>query len=189
MGAAIQPPRPPAPPRTGSHVVAIVLLSLGLIVLVAGLSVWFGVKFLAQNVKVSVDDSEGRKEVSIRTPIGSLEVKPQVDETRIGLPVYPGATRVEKGESATISVDLPDEKRLRVLAAQYSTTDALDKVREFYKEQLGSRVTKFVDRTPDGKTLFEIKSGSEEKLVSLKRENDDTQISLVRIIHSEGSAN
>jgi hypothetical protein len=181
--------RPPAPPRTGSHVVAIVLLSLALIVLVAGLSVWFGMKFLARNVQVSVDDSEGRKEVSIRTPLGSLEVKPQVDEARIGLPVYPHARRVEEEGSASIHVGLPDAKSLRVYAARFETDDPLEKVRDFYAEQLRGRLTKSAEKTPDGKVVFEIKRDGQEQLVVLESKRGRTQIGLVRILHSEDGTN
>lgn len=192
MGATPQPPRPPEPPpppRTGSHVVAIVLLTLALIILVAGVAVWFGLKFLARNVQVSVDDAGGRKEVSIRTPVGSLEVKPQVDESRIGLPVYPGATRVEDEGSASIHVRLSDAKSLRVYAARFETEDSLKRVQDFYSEQLRGRLTKAVEKRPDGKVAFEMKRDDQEQIVVLETKGDKTAISLVRILHSEEGAN
>lgn len=192
MGATPQPPRapaPPPPPRSGSHIVAIVLLTLALIVLVAGVAVWFGLKFLARNVQVSVDDAGGRKGVSIRTPVGSLEVKPQVDESRIGLPVYPGATRVEDEGSASVHVDLPDAKSLRVYAARFETEDPLEKVQDFYAEQLRGRLTKAAEKKPDGKVVFEIKRDDQEQIVALETKGGKTMISLVRVVHGEDGTN
>ena len=54
MGTPPRAPVPPQPPRTGSHVVAIALLTLALIVLVCVLAVWMGLRFLSLSVKVQV---------------------------------------------------------------------------------------------------------------------------------------
>jgi hypothetical protein len=192
MATSPQPPRPPVgplPPRTGSHVVAIALLTLALIVLVAGLAVWMGLRFLSHNVQVQVEDSTGgKKGIAIKTPVGSLDVQGEVNEARLGLPLYPGATRVNK-KGATVNIDLPGNQSVRVVAATFETPDQLEKVKAFYQERLGSEVTKFTGRSREGKTVFEIKRRSEEKVVALREVGGGTRIELVRVTYGLAEAN
>src|SRR5262245_914292 len=92
-----QPPVPPKPPRvvfTAPLVTTIVLLLFALIVVVSGIVVWGGLRYLARGVQVHVNDAKNGKQVSIQTPVGSLQVKKDVNEAQLGLPIYPGATRV-----------------------------------------------------------------------------------------------
>ena len=193
MATAPQPPRPPAPPvprHTGSNLVAIALLVLALIVVTAVLAVWLGLRFLSHNVRVQVDESAGgKKEVSISTPVGSLEVGKEVNEARLGLPIYPGAKRMKDEGSATVNIGVPDEENFRIVAAKYETPDPLEKVKDFYKEHLGKEVTKFVEKSPEGKTVFEIKHGDQEKVVALEGRASGTQIALVRVSHSREGVN
>jgi len=189
MGTPPRAPVPPQPPRTGSHVVAIALLTLALIVLVCSLAVWMGVRFLSRSVKVQVEDSGGgNKAIAIKTPVGSLDVGGEVDEGRLGLPVYPGATRMKK-EGAKVDIDLPGEESVRVLAAVFETPDELEKVKEFYKERLGSEVTKFTERNHEGKTVFEIKRHGQERIVALHQVGGHTRIALARVTHGQDETN
>ena len=192
MATSLQPPRPPVPPqppRTGSHVVAIALLTLALIVVVCGLAVWMGLRFLSRSVQVQVEDSGGgKKELAIKTPVGSLDVGGEVDEGRLGLPVYPGATRIQK-DGAKVNIDLPGEESVRVLAAVFETPDELAKVKQFYKERLGSDVTKFTERNHEGKTVFEIKRRDQEKIVALHATGSRTRIDLARVTHGREETN
>jgi hypothetical protein len=192
MATSPQPPRPPVaplPPRPGSHIVAIAVLTLTLIVVVAGLAVLMGLRFLSRSVQVHVEEGAGgKKEIAIKTPVGSLDVQGEVNEARLGLPLYPGATRVKK-EGATINIDLPGEESVRVVAAAFETPDQLEKVKAFYKERLGSDVTKFTERNGEGKTVFEIKRRSEEKVVALRSAGGGTRIELARVTHRSEEAN
>jgi hypothetical protein len=193
MANSPQAPRPPVappPPRPSSHVVAIALLVLALIVVVSAIAVWTGFRFIAQNVKVQVEESAaGKKEVSIKTPLGSLEVRKDVDETRLGLPLYPGAKRLQDQDSATVNIDIAGEANVRVLAAKFETPDALPKVKEFYRQRLGSDVSKLTENTPEGKTVFEIKRADQEKVVALKKLDGKTRIELVRVVHAGSRGN
>lgn len=193
MATTPQPPRPPVappPPRTGSHVVTIALLVLALIVVVSVIAVWTGLRFLSQTVQVRVDEGGGgKKEVSIKTPVGSLEVGKEVSEASLALPIYPGAKRVKGEGSATVSIGLPEDENLRVVAAKFETPDPLEKVRDFYKDRLGSEVTKFTERTQEGKTVFEIKRSGQEKIVALKSLFTGTHIELVRIVQGRDTTN
>ena len=192
MGSVPQPPRPPVPPpppRTGTHIVAIALLVLALIIVVSGMAVWIGLKFLSRGVQVSVEEGRGGKEVSIRTPVGSLEVTQEVDEARLGLPIYPGATRLKGEDSATVKIDIADAQGVDVVAAKFETADPLAKVRDYYHQQLGKDVTKFVERAADGKTVFEIKKEGQEKIVALESARGKTVIALVRVTHGRPETN
>lgn len=150
MSTVPQSPRPPAappPPRTGSHLLAISLLVLALIIVVSIMTVVIGLRFLARGVKVNVAEvGAGKKEVSIKTPVGSLEVNQDVNESRLGLPIYPGAQRVMGHGSANVNISIGDEEGVRVVAAKFETADALEKVRDFYKQRLGAEVTKFTEK-------------------------------------------
>ena len=141
MATSPQPPRPPAPPQppgSRSHFVMIALLLLALIVLVGGIGVWVGLRFLSNAVHVQVDqEGGGKKEVSIKTPLGSLEVNPDVNEASLGLPIYPGATRLKDHDSATVNIDIADEAKVRVLAGKFETPDSVDKVRGLLSRPLG----------------------------------------------------
>jgi hypothetical protein len=193
MATSPQPPRPPTPPpppRTGSHLVAIALLFLALIVLVAGMALWVGVRYLSHAVKVQVQEgASGRREVAIQTPLGSLEVQGDVNEARLGLPIYPGATRVRDKGSATVSLDFPGDEAVRIVAAKFETPDSLEKVKAFYKDRLGNEVTKYVEKTQEGKTVFEMKGRGQDKVVALEEKGTGTVIALVRVTHGAQETN
>lgn len=184
-----RPPLPPQPPRTGSHLVAIVLLILALIVVVSGLAVWTGLRFLSHAVQIQVKEGEGgKKEASIRTPIGSFEVAKNVDEGQLGLPIYPGARRL-KDDAAAIDMEFGGEAGVHLAVAKFETSDPLDKVKAFYQDRLGNEVTKSVEKDSDGKTVFEIKRSGSEKIVALKDTSSGTRIELVRVVHGQPKAN
>jgi len=193
MATSPQPPRapvPPLPPRTGSNVVPIVLLILALIIVVSGLAVWTGLRYLSQSFRVQVQESgAGKKEVSIKTPIGSLEVHPEASDATLGLPVYPGAKPIKEDKGATVDFDFGKEATLRIVVGKFETPDPLEKVKDFYRERLGDQVTKFTEKSPEGKTVFEMKSSQMEKVVALKSFGDGTRIELVRISHGHEEGN
>ncbi len=193
MGTLPEPPRPPAPPpppRTSSHVVAIALLILALIVVVSAISVWVGLRVLSRNVQVHVEEGRaGKKEVSIRTPVGSFEVAKDVNEASLGLPIYPGSKRLTDKGSVSLNFDFAGDEGVRVVAAKFETPDPLEKVKEFYKERLGDEVTTFRERTREGKTVFEMKHGDQEKIVAISRARSMTRIELVRVNERAGGTN
>ena len=193
MSTSPQPPRapvPPQPPRSGSNIVAIALLVLALIVLVSGIAVWTGLRFLSHNLRMQVEERGGRnKEVSINTPVGSIEVHHDVNQDNLGLPIYPGATRVKDKDSAAVNLGFGGEQSVQILAAKFETSDSLERVKAFYKEHLGSEVTKFTDRGSDGKTTFEIKTHNLEKVVALEGGGSRTLIKLVRVSFGKNEGN
>jgi len=178
-----QPPATPVPARPSSNIVAIVLLLLVLIVAVAGIVVWGGLRYLSRGVQVHVNEAKNGKPVSVQTPIGSFEVKKDVNEAQLGLPVYPGATRLKDEDSATINMNFGGEQGVHVVVAKFETTDDLEKVRSFYQDRVGGDVTKFIEKNNEGKTVFEIKRKNQERIISLKSTGGGTRIELVRVDH------
>ncbi len=197
MGATPQPPRapePPAPPRSGSNIVAIVLLILALIIVVCGITLYTGVRFLSQGVKVQVnkDQAGGQKDVSIKTPVGDFEVHKdasEITEARLGLPIYPGAQRVVDDGSASVSMVFPGQNQMRLAVGKFETSDDFDKVEQFYQDRIGSQVTKLTKRDAQGRTVFEIKSKDDERIVALKSLMTGTRIELVHVMHGENQVN
>jgi len=192
MSTSPLPPRPaapPQPPRSGSNIVAIALLVLALIVLVSGIAVWTGLKFLSNNLHMQVVEKGSGKRVSINTPVGSIDVRHEVNENNLGLPIYPGATQVKDNDSATVDLGFGGEAGVHILAAKFETSDPLESVKAFYKTRLGSEVSKFTDHGSDGKTTFEIKDKDLEKVVALESAGRKTLIKLVRISFGEKESN
>ena len=186
-------PPPPSylhvPPRRATGLwLAIVLVILALILVVSGITLYVGARYLSRAVKVNVE-KKGEKQVSVQTPVGSLEIGKEVSEASLGLPIYPGAKRVEGGDSARVNIEIPGAENVHVLAAEFETPDPQDKVKEFYHGRLGSEVTRNVERNTDGKTVFHIKRRGLEKVVSLKSTVCCTRIELVRVSHGKDEAN
>ena len=190
MSAIPPPPSYPhiPPPRATGLWLAIVLLILALILVASGVTLYVGARYLSRAVKVNVEKA-GEKQVSVRTPVGSLEIGKEVSEASLGLPIYPGAKKVEGGDSARVNIEIPGGGSVRVLAAEFETPDPLDKVKEFYRSRLGSEITKYVERNTDGKTVFHIKRRGLEKVVSLKSTACCTRIELARVAHGQDEAN
>ena len=193
MANDFQPARPPAPPQQPagrSHFVVIALLLLALIIVVGVVGVGIGVHVLTNAVHVHGDQTgSGKKEVSINTPLGSLQVNQGVNELSLGLPIYPGATPIKENDSATVNIDIANEAKVRILAGKFETPDALDKVAAFYHNRLGDQVTKFQEKNQEGKTVFEIKHDKQERVVALKSNGNRTVIEMVRVSEGQPEAN
>jgi len=220
MATASQPPQvspPPLfpPPRSGSNLIPIALLIVGLIVVLSVVAIWGGVRFLERGVKIHVTDrGDDRKQVSIKTPFGGLEVNKNggVSEASLGLPLYPGATRAPGEDSASVSLAFPGANGLHVVAGKFDTSDSFDKVRGFYQDRLtalagpltweasidshrheddleNGEMGCFWGVDNDGKTVFKIKQKGEERVVALMSVASGTRIELVRVAKSSGEAN
>jgi hypothetical protein len=162
---------------------------VALIVLISSMAVWTGLKFLSQNLHMQVAEGGGKKDVSINTPVGSIEVHHDVDAASLDLPIYPGATPVKSKDSASVNLGFGSEANVRVLVAKFETPDTLEKVKNFYKVRLGTEVTKFTDEGAEGKTVFEIKGAQQEKVVALEGAGSKTLIKLVRVSFGKDDSN
>ena len=121
---------------------------------------------------------------ALKTPSGGLEVSRKVNASRIGLPVYPGAQALAGDDRGDLAFNLsrrgkPDTK---LLVAKFETADSPAQVRDYYKDKLGSRVTKFTVDSSDGSMSFEMKPDNRHgKYVQIKTAAGKTEIDLVRI--------
>lgn len=109
-------------------------LSLG--VLFAALSV-----LSACSINVNKDgNKEGSKNVDIKSPVGDLHVSEQADIRDAGMSVYPGAKPAPKEnsdneKSANVNLSLPGFQ-LKVVAAEFLSDDAPDKITAYYDKEL-----------------------------------------------------
>jgi hypothetical protein len=213
MASIPQPPRPPVPPpppRAGSQVVAIALLVLAFIVLVSVMGIWIGFRIISRGVDIHMNDQGGgKKEVSIKTPFGGIEVNKQINEASLGLPIYPSAQPVSDHDDATVNLSFGDENA-RIVVGKFETSDSFDKVKDFYQQRLTAKEGKFIPKEgefttghwdkgkdegnfirkdKEGRTVYEIKRSDSEKIVSLKDEGATTRIDLVRVSHGKEETN
>ena len=90
----------------------------------------------ACGVIVHEEEQGGKTDVDIRTPIGGLSVRTDVDAPPdTGLPVYPGARLQRKNdhsESANVNIDT-SFFGLQVAAATFESDDAPGAIVDFYK--------------------------------------------------------
>jgi hypothetical protein len=182
---------------------------------------WFrGVSFVAAalagllasgcSVNVKKESNGQDKQVDIKTPMGGIHVSKDADVADTGLSVYPGA-RLKPEESghddksANVSIS-GFGYGLRVVALEYESDDAPEKVLAFYRDQLkkyGSVLEchtsghfnmnmKYSDKSSDSHALtcdmdsgknVELKAGTEENqhIVAVESEGKGSSFSLVYV--------
>ena len=190
-------PQPAVPPRkpVDKHIVWAVLLVIAFIIVSGILMIWFGLRIVSHSVQVTVNEAGPESRVAtVQTPIGNFKISkaPASSDLDLGLPIYPGATRAEDStddNSISLNFDLPNETNLRIAAAKFNTPDRLTKVQEFYRQQLGREISSFTHADQDGKVVFEMKHGDQDKVVSLASRGGGTEIHLVRIFHGHSEPN
>jgi hypothetical protein len=84
--------------------------------------------------------TEGSKHVDIKSPVGDLHVSEQADIRDAGLSLYPGAKPAPKEnsddeKSANVNLSLPGFQ-LKVVAAEFLSDDAPDKITAYYDKEL-----------------------------------------------------
>ena len=123
------------------------------------------------------------KEFLIKTPWGFFEAQKTLDPSRLELPLYPGAKYVKDNDSGTVTLNLSfsGQPPIRILAGKFRTPDKVEKVREFYRKNLGSGVTKYTEKTSEGSAAFEMRRKSLIQAVELKSVDGATEIHLTRI--------
>lgn len=183
-------PTPP-PPRPPNNAVWWVLGIIGgCITLVIIVSLTFAGIFLR---RVSVRNNGGS--VDIQTPVGHIAVnKDELHAT--GLPVYPGATKVKDSDTQGGSADISfgDSQGIGIGVEAYDSQDSLEKVRDWYKNRLGSsfrfetgknQQAEFrhanITVSSDQDLSFVDDHGDSVRLVALKREDNLVKITLLRL--------
>lgn len=117
-------------------------LLLGFLILaaLAVVGVFLAGMYVADNIHVQKHRGANGETVEVETPIGSMRVQEhkKLDPKLIGVPLYPGAVR-EDTEGGAASFDFgydSSHKEFTVLAAEYSTSDSVEKVKEYYHREL-----------------------------------------------------
>jgi len=90
---------------------------------------------------ISVDDKDKKNEkVDIKTPFASLKVDSSDKAADNGIPVYPGAhlrPPDKDGDNHSANVNLGAMGfGLKVIAAEYETSDSPEKVKAFYEDKM-----------------------------------------------------
>ena len=153
-------------------ILAIIGGLLVLSVLVTMVTLWA----LHHYMQIDVQRSGGAKEVSIRTPVGSIEVRKAADVVQqLKLPVYPGATPEDESASVRLRGRLGEaEGGLDIVAAKFTTSDDFDKVDAWYRQQLGPEFTREKGRIKgtEGSSDWKItvEPGGDDVLYSQSRE-------------------
>ena len=83
---------------------------------------------------------DGEAHVDIKSPLGDLHVSEQADIRDAGLTLYPGAKPAPKDDSndkksANVNLSMPGFS-LKVVAAEFTSDDAPDKVIAYYNKEL-----------------------------------------------------
>lgn len=171
----------PSRRRSSYHLDMVGRIVAGLVIvpaIVIGLVVIAAV-FIARDVRVT--HSGGSGAVDVETPFGSLRVRGHDNAAlaRTGLPVYPGAeVSDERGKSATIEFDWGgDHKDFAVAAADYTTSDPIEKVAEFYRDKLPGCVVK--DRR--GAIHMELNESGYKRIVAIRRKRGRTHIGVASV--------
>jgi len=106
------------------------------------LLVFLGLMLLepACSINVKKEKNGQDKQVDINTPVGGIHVSKDADPADVGIAVYPGARLKEKGadgENKSANVNISSfGYGLRVVALEYESNDAPEKVVDYYKGQL-----------------------------------------------------
>jgi hypothetical protein len=169
----------------------------------------------ACNLKIKENEGkEGNKNVSISSSLGNLKVRTdEVDPADTGLSVYPGSQLKPKDNrnndnKANVDINTP-WFGLKVVALTYTTDDTLEKVWNYYRDEMTKKWGKPLECRPGSPDLekkkqnkddlvchnsrgvhidaetsdMQLKVGSEDRqhIVAVKREGGKTQYSLVYV--------
>jgi len=120
-------------------VLAGVLVAILILAALAVVGVFMAGMYFAENIRVEKGKNAKGETVQVETPIGTMHVQQyqKLDPKVIGVPVYPGAVREDRNGAASFDFSFDSaHKEFTVLAAEYSTNDSVDQVKEFYHRQL-----------------------------------------------------
>jgi hypothetical protein len=87
---------------------------------------------------IDVHEAGDGKNVDIRSPLGAVSVRTDVNNPDTGLPVYPGSTLLrdtDDPESANVNVS-SKWFAVRVVAAKYENADTQEQILEFYRREM-----------------------------------------------------
>jgi hypothetical protein len=171
--------------RRGGALAGIILtvLTLGLL----GLTVLVAIGLhVAHNVRVT--DSATRDETTVETPFGSLHVRENdsLDPQHMGVPIYPGAVRERHSRKhASLRFDFGDvHKAFALSAAEYRTSDSVDRVTDFYRDQLPHWL---ISQKDDGRMQFSFTRHGYRRFICIYEDDGETRIALASVGEPESN--
>jgi hypothetical protein len=159
----------------------IAVFVVGVLIAVSALIV--GAVLIASNVRLQHSDTPQGSRVRVETPFGdvNIDARDSLKPESAGIPVYPGAYR-EHGDDGGVVLDFDSkegrQKQFSVVAAQYSTNDTADDVREFYRSHLPN--WRLIQREGRG-TKFELSEGGYRRIIAIEERRGRTHIGIVAI--------
>ena len=131
---------------------------------------------------VSVTETSARGETTVETPFGTVRVREnsRLDPKHMGVPIYPGAVRQDDSRKlASFHFDFGDvHKTFALSAAEYRTSDSVERVTDFYREQLPHWL--FSQKEDGGIQLSFTKHGY-KRLVAIYEDGGETRIALASV--------
>lgn len=155
-----------------------VLLFAGILV---GTGIYVFSRYVVREV-VTVRRDLRERSLKIHTPAGSMQASqgaPSPEE--LALPLYPGAKPTER-EGASLSLQIPLQKNMSVVTAEFTTSDPFDKVVGYYRQQLGPSVS---ESRGKNEVRFSILSASKQKWVVVRRQDRQTLIALANMTEAQ----
>ena len=171
-------PAPPPPSKQGGGLLKPLLIIFGVLALLFVLAivgmVGFGY-YVAKQAKVHQNPDGSAK---IETPFGNIEANdPAKTAEQMGIDVYPGAEAVKNG-GGSVSFG-----SFSAGSAMFETTDSVDQVAAFYKEQY----PKATHTERDGVHSFSVNSKNKVVVISLQPQGSKTAITLAQVIAPNSS--
>jgi hypothetical protein len=130
-------PIPPPPSKGTSSALKIVLIVVAVFVVIAVLGITT-IGIIGYRVAKGSHVSQNGDHVKVDTPFGSVESSKDPDQTAkdLGVDLYPGS-QVQKNGAASVTFG-----SMHTVAANFESSDSIDKVCEFYKSRFpGAKVT------------------------------------------------
>lgn len=142
--AAPLPPPPPASQGGGSSALKIILIIIAIIVGLGILSVGafsFFVYRVAKSARDKVHVTQEGDQVKIDSPFGSVSANNSEQAIKdLGVDVYPGAQALKNGNASMTFGNV------RTVAANFESSDSVDKVCTFYKSKFPNAMTTSSDQ-------------------------------------------
>jgi hypothetical protein len=136
--------------------------------------------YVADNLRVTESGAGG--ETTVETPFGTVRVRDndRLDPQHLGVPIYPGAVRQRHCHSlASLHLDFGDiHKAFAVSAAEYRTSDSVDRVTDFYRDQLPHWL---ISQKENGCLHLSFTKHGYKRFVAISEDGGETRIALASV--------
>ncbi len=168
----------PRNPRRGGALAGIMLMILLAGVIGIACLVTTGL-YVADHTRVTERSAHG--ETTVETPFGTVHVREnaKLDPRHMGVPVYPGAVREDSPTLTSFHFDFGDvHKGFALSAAQYRTSDSIDRVTDFYRGELPHWL---YSQKEDGRMQLSFTKHGYKRFVAIFENDGETHIALASV--------